>query len=125
MENHTDEQYLARKNLRELPQATELLEKRIVALTEDRATIRGTDTVTVGGKPPSEPVLALASSTIPVRVDRPRRFLLGVFHSIAFGVERVLDGQADVYPSMSETTSITCVHSTLWQHNLRVYYIPR
>src|ERR1019366_5605603 len=49
--NHADEQYLARKKLRELPEQIDRLEKRLAALTADMATVQRNDEITVGGKP--------------------------------------------------------------------------
>src|SRR5436309_6255982 len=49
--NHADEQYLARRNLRQLPQDIGRLEKRLAALSADAATICGNDGFTVGANP--------------------------------------------------------------------------
>ena len=95
--NHADEQYLARRNLRELPERIGRLEKQIAGLTADMATIRGTDGVTVGGKPLAEAVLANALNRVPEKVERTRQFPLGTFHGLAFGIERHHGGAADVY----------------------------
>jgi N12 class adenine-specific DNA methylase/SAM-dependent methyltransferase len=95
--NHSDEQYLARKNLRELPQTIERLEKRIADLTADLATIRGNNAFLVGDKPLAEATLARALNAIPENVDRPRRFPLGWYHGLSFGIERHPGGTADVY----------------------------
>ncbi len=95
--NHADEQYLARKNLRELPERIDRLEKRLAALTADRATVQGSDEFLVGGKPGSEAVLGKALNTLPELVDRPRRFPLGRHQDLAFGIERYPGGSADVY----------------------------
>ncbi|QEG30308.1 hypothetical protein GobsT_51130 [Gemmata obscuriglobus] len=48
--NHADEQYLARKNLRELPQTIERTEKRLVALEADAKTLSGGDSLVIGGR---------------------------------------------------------------------------
>jgi N12 class adenine-specific DNA methylase len=95
--NHADEQYLARKSLRELPQSIERLEKRIADLTQDMATVRENDTFLVGGKPVVESALARALNAIPEIVDRQRRFPLGMYHGLAFGIERHPGGTTDVY----------------------------
>ncbi len=95
--NHADEQYLARRNLKELPQTIERLEKRLADLTADRVTIRGSNSFLVGGKPAAEPTLARALDALPENVDRPRRFHLGTYHGLAFGIERHPGGNADVY----------------------------
>src|SRR5438128_9037790 len=48
--NHADEQYLARRNLRELPRTIERLSQRLAGLTADRetATSHADDPITVG-----------------------------------------------------------------------------
>ena len=50
--NHADEQYIARRKLKELPEQIERLEKRLEALTADQRTIAGGDTgaIVMGGK---------------------------------------------------------------------------
>jgi N12 class adenine-specific DNA methylase len=95
--NHADEQFLARRNLRELPERIERLEKRLSALDADRATVRGSDACLVGGKPGSETLLAKALNAIPDSVERTRRFAIGRYHGLAFGIERHPSGAADVY----------------------------
>ena len=50
--NHADEQYLARRNLRELPATIARLEQRVAGLTQDMATsdAHADDRITVGGR---------------------------------------------------------------------------
>ena len=50
--NHADEQFLARRNLRELPATIARLEQRVAGLTEDLATAEShaDDRITVGGR---------------------------------------------------------------------------
>ncbi len=95
--NHADEQYLARRNLRELPQTIERVGKRLAALTTDAATIRDNDGLTVGGKPGDEKVLGNALDRLPDQVDRRRQFPVGKFRGLTFGIERHPGGHADVY----------------------------
>src|ERR1700676_4413804 len=47
--NHADEQYLARRNVRELPGEVERLSKRLAGLTADLATVtaNGADRITI------------------------------------------------------------------------------
>ncbi|WP_238602692.1 hypothetical protein [Fimbriiglobus ruber] len=95
--SHADEQFLARRNLRELPQTIERLEKRLEALTEDAATVEGSKGMTVGEKPGTEVVLGQALNRIPDEVDRRRVFPIGEYRGLAFGLERHPGGSADVY----------------------------
>ena len=95
--NHADEQYLARRNLRDLPLSIERKEKRLTALEADHATITSTDGLTVGGKPGTEVVLGNALNRLPDRVDHVRRFPVGVYRGLSFGIERHVGGAADVY----------------------------
>ena len=50
--NHADEQYLARRNLRELPETIARLERRIAGLTQDMATLaaHADDPITIGDR---------------------------------------------------------------------------
>ena len=54
--NHPDEQYLARRNLRDLPDDIRRLEKRLEGLTADMATMAANDGIpsTEGGRRPHE-----------------------------------------------------------------------
>jgi hypothetical protein len=95
--NHADEQYIARRKLKELPEQIGRQEQRLAALTADAATLHGKDELVVGGRPGSEAILGAALTRLPDAVDRPRRFPLGTFHGLAFGIERHPGGAADVY----------------------------
>jgi hypothetical protein len=48
--NHADEQYMARKRVKELPERIETLEKRIAGLGEDIATTNKDSRIIIGGK---------------------------------------------------------------------------
>ena len=99
--NHADEQYLARRNLRELPQTIERLEKRIASLDADMKTVEGGDEgiITVGGRNvrPQEPAMANALNRIPDLVDYTRKFPIGTYRGLTFGIERDPFGGGDVY----------------------------
>ncbi|MCE9567409.1 MAG: hypothetical protein K8U57_35865 [Planctomycetes bacterium] len=99
--NHADEQYLARKNLRELPQAIERMDQRLAALESDAKTVNGGDagTLTVNNRSiaPQDPAFANALSRIPEQVEYRRRFPLGRYSGLAFGIEKHSGGSADVY----------------------------
>ncbi|MCE9564613.1 MAG: DEAD/DEAH box helicase family protein [Planctomycetes bacterium] len=99
--SHLDEQYLARKNLRELPQTIGRLEKRIAALESDLANAAGGDggVITVGNRnvSPQEPAFANALSRIPEDVTNSRQYPLGRYRGLAFGIVRHPGGAGDVY----------------------------
>ncbi|HYH66064.1 MAG TPA: hypothetical protein VD866_15325, partial [Urbifossiella sp.] len=99
--NHADEQYLARKNLRELPQTIARLEQRIAALEADMNTTEVGDgrVVMIGGRPltPQEPAFASALNRVPDQVERTRLFPVGTYRGLTFGIERHPGGATDVY----------------------------
>jgi hypothetical protein len=95
--NHADEQYIARRKLRELPETIARLEKRLADLTADMTTVHGSDGLLVNGRPGSEATLGGALGRLPQFVDQPRRFPLGTYHGLTFGIERHTGGAADVY----------------------------
>jgi N12 class adenine-specific DNA methylase len=99
--NHADEQYLARKNLRELPQSIERMEQRLAALKADEKTLAGGDggVLIVGGRSvtPQEPAFANALNRIPEEVSYRRQFPLGQYRGLRFGIELHPGGAADVY----------------------------
>jgi hypothetical protein len=95
--NHADEQYLARKNLRDLPERIERLERRLAGLTADMATLATGGGLTVNGKPANEAALSRALTMIPDRVDWPRMYPVGEYKGLTFGIERHPGGAADVY----------------------------
>ena len=95
--NHADEQYIARRKLRELPESIDRLEKRLAAMQADMTTVQRNDQFSVSGKPGSEAALGAALARLPQFTDQIRRFPLGTYHGLAFGIERHTGGAADVY----------------------------
>jgi hypothetical protein len=99
--NHADEQFLARRNLRELPQTIERLGGRLAALEADQKTITGGDAgvLIVNGRSvaPQDAALGNALNRIPEHVERLRRFPVGRYRGLEFGIERHPGGAADVY----------------------------
>lgn len=89
--NHADEQYLARKNLRELPEVAARLEKRLSGLEADAASVGRTEPKI------SQDALARALDRLPLDVQRTRQFPLGQYRGLAYGIERHPGGAADVY----------------------------
>ena len=90
--NHSDEQFLARRNLRDLPGTIERHDKRMKDLTIDLATLasHANDPVTIGEREcRRDEVLTLLDSrldSVPELVLEPRRFPLGVYRGLRFGI---------------------------------------
>ncbi len=79
--NHADEQYLARRNLRDLPGTIERLTQRLHGLTADRATMKAheEDAILISSRASGDPVEALgqALDALPLLVTQDRRMPLG------------------------------------------------
>ena len=101
--NHADEQYTARRNLRELPAVVARQERRLADLEADRATAAGGDggPVVIGGRgygrDEAAEALVRALGRVPADVDRARRFPLGTYRGLGSGVERHSGGAGSVY----------------------------
>ena len=101
--SHMDEQYLAKKNQRELPQVIERFDTRLAALTADMKTIAGGDpnALVIGGRGVAQKdvvaVLTNALARVPDQVINPRQFPLGRYCGLTFGIERYPGGGVDVY----------------------------
>jgi N12 class adenine-specific DNA methylase len=92
--NHLDEQYLAKRNLRDLPDDIRRLEKRLDGLTADMATLAANDFI------PSQEAIAERMKRMPEKVSETYRTPLGryrgleaslILHPLG-GTEVVLDG---------------------------------
>lgn len=90
--NHTDEQFLVRRKLRELPQTIEQLAGRIDSLQQDETTLQRhhEGDVTIDGRShhPDDLLKVLQSrlQRIPAHVSSRTEFLLGEYRGLAFGV---------------------------------------
>ena len=90
--NHADEQYLARRNLRELPETITRLSKRVSDLSADlaTATAHAGDPVTIGGHACSREdavaVLTQSLDTLPQTVRETKKFPLGTYRGLHFGL---------------------------------------
>ena len=78
--NHHDEQYLARKNLRELPDSIRHLTKRLEGLTVDMATIAANDDI------PSMEALGKQMQRMPERVSETYCTRLGTYRGLECGM---------------------------------------
>jgi N12 class adenine-specific DNA methylase len=101
--NHADEQYTARRRTKELPAAIARLEGHIGDLEADLTTLAANADapVVIGTRSfPRDEVqaaLARALNAVPDDVQRSRRFPLGTYRGLRFGVERHPGGAGDVY----------------------------
>jgi hypothetical protein len=90
--NHADEQYLATRNLRELPRAIGQLKERLSGLIADASTVTtnaDTRTVIADQTVSRDAVLATLAHTLeslPPRVSERRRIRLGQYRGLAFGM---------------------------------------
>ena len=88
--NHTDEQYIARRSLRELPESIERLRQRLDGLTADQATLKAHehDAITIGSQASADSVAALghALDAMPLFVTQDRRIALGTYRGLRFGM---------------------------------------
>jgi hypothetical protein len=97
----TDEQFLARRNLRELPDRIERLTQRLSGVTADQATMKSheDDEVVIGGSPASDPVAALGGQldALPQSVMQDRRVPLGTYRGLRFGMVLHPQWRPEVY----------------------------
>ncbi len=90
--NHADEQYLARRSVRDLPETIARLTKRAADLTQDMATLatHAGDPITIGGHAYADEDAAKALgrhlNAIPDKARETRRYPLGVYHGLEFGI---------------------------------------
>jgi hypothetical protein len=90
--HHADEQYLARRRLRELPETITRLERRVAGLTQDIATAdtHRADPLTSGGrrcgKDEALELMTARLQSLPVAVSERRTIPLGVYRGQRFGI---------------------------------------
>ncbi|MFO0890977.1 MAG: DEAD/DEAH box helicase family protein [Isosphaeraceae bacterium] len=101
--HHGDEQYLARRNVRELPETIGRLKARLVETEADLATSRAhaEDAVTLRGvscpRDKLVPVLGKMLDAFPEEVRETRRFELGQMRGLSFGIIKHRYGSPEVY----------------------------
>ena len=101
--NHADEQYLARRNLRELPQTIARLERRIAGLTQDQATLSAhdRDPIVIDGRSYADEDASKALggllNTIPDKVHETRQVPLGTYQGLSFGLVLHSVGAPETY----------------------------
>jgi len=90
--NFADEQFIARRNVRDLPLTIERLSQRLSGLTKDGETLlaHAADPITIGNRPCSrDDALALLANgldRLPDRPGQPQRFVLGAYRGLRFGM---------------------------------------
>ena len=85
--NHSDEQYLAGKAIRDLPGTIERLESRLAALSADRATTidHGSEPLTITGRSGDATAgLSDRLDTLPEKVRETRRFPIGRYRGLDY-----------------------------------------
>ncbi len=90
--NHLDEQYVARRSVRDLPATITSLNERVSKLTADEATAtaHADDRVTIGNRAYSRDEVQGALGdylhSLPERVMQKQRFPLGIYRGLRFGM---------------------------------------
>ncbi len=101
--NHADEQYLARRSVRDLPATIGVLSERLAGLMADlvTATAHAADPIIIGRRPCSREdataVLGECLESIPEWVHETRRISLGVYRGLRFGLVLHPQFPPDVY----------------------------
>lgn len=96
--NHADEQFIARRKIKELPEQMERTEKRIAALKADRQRVSQGGQVIIGGKgyTPDDAMTPLGRVLEGIPETSDRRFPLGKYRGLTFGIEYRWNN-ADIY----------------------------
>ena len=101
--NHADEQYLARRYRRELPDTIARLTKRVADLGDDLATTTShqSDSVIIGDRSCNRTdvpdILGRRLEAIPDTVRETKRYPIGRLRGLDFGIVLHANGAADVY----------------------------
>ena len=101
--HHADEQFLARRKLRELPSDITRLERRHDGLAQDiaTATAHASDSIWIGerrySREDAPEALALKLKTLPVLIPQTHTVPLGVSRGLTFGLVLHPQGSPDVY----------------------------
>ena len=101
--NHADEQYLARRALRDLPETIARLTKRLENLSADLATAAAheRDPLIIADRPcnrtDAPDILGRRLDALPEKVRETRRFAFGQYRGLAFGLVLYPGGAADVF----------------------------
>jgi hypothetical protein len=114
--NHSDEQFLARRSLKQLPETIQTLTQRLANLTADMQTAaaHADDPVVIGGqrclRDNVRDVLGQALDSLPRHVSQLRRFSLGTFRGLRFGIALHPHFPPEVYLEGAATRLDTLSH---------------
>ncbi len=116
--NHLDEQYVARRSVRDLPGTIASLSERLSKLSADEATTKAhaADPITIGSRTPAREdvsdVLAGKLEALPKSVRETTRIALGTYRGLRFGLVLHSQFPPDVYLEGSTTrqTSLSREH---------------
>jgi hypothetical protein len=101
--NHLDEQYMARRNVRDLPATIASLNERLTSLTADETTakVHARDRITIGKQTWSHQdapnVLGSKLDVLPKSVSEKTRVPLGIYQGLRFGIVQHPQFPPDVY----------------------------
>jgi N12 class adenine-specific DNA methylase/SAM-dependent methyltransferase len=97
--SHSDEQFLARRSLRTLPDTIADLSERLAGLTADMETMASHEGIAIGGRAVTEAVSVLGArlETLPQQVMQPQRIALGTYRGLRFGMVLHPQWRPEVY----------------------------
>jgi hypothetical protein len=101
--NHLDEQYVARRSVRDLPTTIASLNERLTSLTADETTAmaHARDRITIGKQTWSHQdapnVLGCKLDALPKNVSETTRVPLGIYQGLHFGIVRHSQFPPDIY----------------------------
>ena len=88
--NHADQQYMTRRNIRELPDSIQRYRERIAGLTADMATMESNDGIVIEDhrctRRDAIDLLGQALDRVPMQVYQDRRVPLGIYRGLKFGI---------------------------------------
>ncbi len=90
--NHLDEQYVARRNVRDLPKTIAGMSERLGKLSADQQTMteHADDPISIGKqtyrREDIPAILGKKLDVMPIRVDETTRIPIGVYHGLRFGI---------------------------------------
>ena len=99
---HADEQFTARRNVRDLPATIARQEGRLADLEADGQTVERSDAGVIGigsrsyGKSEAAEAMAAVLDRVPRDVRQTQRFPLGTYRGLAFGIERFPGGAGSI-----------------------------
>jgi hypothetical protein len=112
--NHTDEQFVARRRVKDLPGTIAQLTERLEDLATDAATLKGNDGITVGDREYQDApeLLGQRLQAMPQQVNAARKISIGVYRGLRFGMVLHPHQLPEVYleGAMTRLDSLTRQH---------------